>query len=630
MLLAVELIDAAVPKHRDRVISYFKNHSDSLTNYMIQLLKHAFIGRRTPKNEKPQKKITKNTKSTPEGELPPVAVNKDSSNPLLNLKPDGRVDTTRGADGKRNNGSFCNGKVIRNGTQNKKGSCSPTVQGDIPSFDNMVSTLIISPKNGAKIKLGEKFTIAVDVDHMQLGTFDDPQSEYYITPQSLNEKGDIIGHIHVVAQKMGNGNNGNRALDARKFDFFKGLQEKGTENGRQLSVDVVSADGKPGLQEEGEFRICSITGQRNHAPVIMPVAKRGSQDDCIRITVVKDLGKQGDGNGDNEGNGQEGNNGKEGNGEGNQGDGKKENGGGNQGDGKEGNGGNQGEGKDGNQGDGKKEENGGNNQGEGNQGDGKEGNGGNQGEGKDSNGGNQGDGKDRNQGDGKKEENGGNNQGDGKDGNAGTNQGDGKDGNQGDGKKEENGGGNQGDGKDGNGANGEGSQGNGDNNQGENNGGEGKRLLRRASASKAGHGGGSGNEANSGGSGSSKGNDESNSDGESEENHGKSSSKGDSEGQGHDSFGSSDGEGESEANKNNNGYGNQAEGENEGEGNNNNNGYGNQAEGESESQGNNNGYGNEGDSEGSEERKRLRRADQGSVGEPENVFPEIGEGESQE
>ncbi|KAJ1553285.1 hypothetical protein HK096_008500, partial [Nowakowskiella sp. JEL0078] len=212
--------------------------------------------------------------------------NVDSSSPLLNLRKDGTVDTSKGADGKPNDKRFCNGKTLRDGTQNKQGSCSTTVQGDIPVFDSMVSTLIISPKNGQTLKVGEAFTIAVDVDNMELGTFDDPNKEYYVTPQSLNDDGKIIGHIHVVAQKMGSGNNGNRALDARKFDFFKGLQDKGSSGGRQLSVNVVDENGNPGLQSPGEFRICSITGQRNHAPVIMPVAKRGSQDDCIRINVV--------------------------------------------------------------------------------------------------------------------------------------------------------------------------------------------------------------------------------------------------------------------------------------------------------------------------------------------------------
>lgn len=70
-----------------------------------------------------------------------------------------------------------------------------------------------------------------------------------------------------------------KPLDARKFDFFKGLNEPAVAGGT-LSVNIPA-----GKLKDGQYRICSITGTDTHQPVIMPVAQRGSQDDCIRINV---------------------------------------------------------------------------------------------------------------------------------------------------------------------------------------------------------------------------------------------------------------------------------------------------------------------------------------------------------
>jgi len=46
-----------------------------------------------------------------------------------------------------------------------------------------------------------------------------------------------------------------------------------------LQQDV--ANGLPA----GLYRCCTMASSFAHTPVIMPVAQRGSQDDCIRFTV---------------------------------------------------------------------------------------------------------------------------------------------------------------------------------------------------------------------------------------------------------------------------------------------------------------------------------------------------------
>jgi hypothetical protein len=173
---------------------------------------------------------------------------------------------------------FCKDQDLdpADGTQNAKGSCSSTPQGQIPAVNKMTSTLIVEPKNGAEIPAKEPINIRVRTVNMQLGSFNNPDKEYYLEPQELNKDGIIIGHQHVVVQEIKDANN---PLNAAQFEFFQGLDQPPNGN------NDLTAALKDGLNA-GEFRMCTITGASGHQPVIMPVAKRGSQDDCIRFTVV--------------------------------------------------------------------------------------------------------------------------------------------------------------------------------------------------------------------------------------------------------------------------------------------------------------------------------------------------------
>ncbi|KAJ3367607.1 hypothetical protein GGF31_007420 [Allomyces arbusculus] len=188
------------------------------------------------------------------------------------------------ANGKLNNGAaFCKsagfGNAIADGTQKRTVTCSQTVQGVIPAFDKMVSTIILTPASGARIKRGQDINVSVRTQNMQLGFFEDPASRYYLSPQTLNGQGVIEGHQHVALQRLGNGQT---PPDPRseQLAFFKGLDQKSNNN--VLTVTIPGAN----LTQAGTYRLCTITGTRSHQPVIMPVARRGSQDDCIRFEVV--------------------------------------------------------------------------------------------------------------------------------------------------------------------------------------------------------------------------------------------------------------------------------------------------------------------------------------------------------
>ncbi|CAG8689485.1 24822_t:CDS:1 [Cetraspora pellucida] len=177
-------------------------------------------------------------------------------------------------------GSCKNAKIKANGTQiktgeDKSGFCSNLIQGQIPSNLKMVSSLIIHPTDGEEIQENKRFVVNVKVKHLNTGFFSDPNTEYYTIPQKLGKNGFINGHSHVTIQKL----DGDEPPDPTKFAFFKGLNNKAKNNLLSVTVD--------GGLPCGSYRLCTMSSSFTHQPVIMPVAQRGSQDDCIRFKVVK-------------------------------------------------------------------------------------------------------------------------------------------------------------------------------------------------------------------------------------------------------------------------------------------------------------------------------------------------------
>lgn len=72
--------------------------------------------------------------------------------------------------------------------------------------------------------------------------------------------------------------NPQQALDASQVAFFKGIDTAADANG---VLKVTVAGGLPA----GFYRVCTMSSASNHQPVLMPVAKRGAQDDCSKFTV---------------------------------------------------------------------------------------------------------------------------------------------------------------------------------------------------------------------------------------------------------------------------------------------------------------------------------------------------------
>lgn len=149
--------------------------------------------------------------------------------------------------------------------------------GEIPSTQNMVSSILVNPQHNDNLAANQDFDIQVQVDNFQAGTFTNADNTYYSAPQQLNGQGQIIGHTHVTVQDMGNSLTPNQPLDATQFVFFKGINDAGNGNG------LLSATVTGGLPA-GNYRVCTMFSASNHQPVLMPVAQRGAQDDCNKFT----------------------------------------------------------------------------------------------------------------------------------------------------------------------------------------------------------------------------------------------------------------------------------------------------------------------------------------------------------
>jgi hypothetical protein len=151
--------------------------------------------------------------------------------------------------------------------------------GDIPAKTSMVSSIITYPLPGsATIESDTTFNISVQVSNLVAGFFTNADATYYAAPQALSG-GKVVGHTHVTVQDMGDSLNPTTALDPTQFAFFKGINDAG--NGQGLLQATVTG-GLPA----GNYRVCTMASASNHQPVLMPVAQRGTPDDCTKFTVI--------------------------------------------------------------------------------------------------------------------------------------------------------------------------------------------------------------------------------------------------------------------------------------------------------------------------------------------------------
>ncbi|CAK5271439.1 unnamed protein product [Mycena citricolor] len=168
------------------------------------------------------------------------------------------------------------GTPLTNGAQVTTGSCNPVPIGSIPSTSNMPSSKFQFPKNFGTVDALVPFNLTMKIRGMQTGAFTNAASTYYAAPQQLNSAGQIIGHTHFVVESLSTIDQ-TTPNDARKFVFFKGINNAADSNGL-LSTSVTA--GLP----VGSYRVCSINTAMNHQPAIVPIAQHGSLDDCSYVS----------------------------------------------------------------------------------------------------------------------------------------------------------------------------------------------------------------------------------------------------------------------------------------------------------------------------------------------------------
>lgn len=185
------------------------------------------------------------------------------------------------ADPRRDKANFinhCSGKTLTDGQMKEGGSCNPISMGDIPSVDNMISTVITYPLPGDTVAANKDFTVSIQTHNLATGHFTNPLVTYYSAPQALDESGKVLGHSHLVIQELDSLRT-TTPPPPTEFAFFAGVNDK-SEDG------VLSANVQGGLPA-GAYRLCTLVAAANHQPVLMPVPQRGGQDDCVRFEVVE-------------------------------------------------------------------------------------------------------------------------------------------------------------------------------------------------------------------------------------------------------------------------------------------------------------------------------------------------------
>lgn len=146
----------------------------------------------------------------------------------------------------------------------------------IAKYFKVPSCKFSNPKNLDTIKANQNFTITMKIQGMTTGNFVNAESNYFSAPQQLDKSGKIIGHSHVVVEKLDSLKQ-TTPNNPTKFAFFKGLNSP-AQNGE---LSAVVSGGLPA----GTYKLSSINTAANHQPALVPVAQHGSLDDVVYVSL---------------------------------------------------------------------------------------------------------------------------------------------------------------------------------------------------------------------------------------------------------------------------------------------------------------------------------------------------------
>ena len=121
----------------------------------------------------------------------------------------------------------------------------------------MPSSKFIFPPNFDTLAKGQSFTIQIAIDHLDTGWFTNPDSTYMSSPQVLDSNGDVMGHSHVVVERL-TGFGQTTPTDPKNFVYFKGLNDP--------AVNGVFSSVVTGGLPAGYYRIAVMHSGMNHQP----------------------------------------------------------------------------------------------------------------------------------------------------------------------------------------------------------------------------------------------------------------------------------------------------------------------------------------------------------------------------
>lgn len=150
--------------------------------------------------------------------------------------------------------------------------------GSIPSKSAMPSSKFLFPKNTGTVAVNTNFTVKMRIKNLETGNFVNAEENYFSAPQQLNAQGVIVGHSHVVIEKVASLTS-TAVSDPTVFAFFKGLNSAASADG------VLEAEVTGGLPA-GVYKLSSINSAANHQPVLAPVAQHGSLDDVVYVSLT--------------------------------------------------------------------------------------------------------------------------------------------------------------------------------------------------------------------------------------------------------------------------------------------------------------------------------------------------------
>ncbi|KJA29360.1 hypothetical protein HYPSUDRAFT_127584 [Hypholoma sublateritium FD-334 SS-4] len=171
---------------------------------------------------------------------------------------------------------------LTNGEQVTGGSCNPAPMGSIPSKSVIPSSKFLFPKNTGTVAANTNFTVKMRIKNLATGNFVNAEENYFSAPQQLNAQGVIVGHSHVVIEKIASLTS-TAVSDPTVFAFFKGLNSAASADG------VLEAEVTGGLPA-GVYKLSSINSAANHQPVLAPVAQHGSLDDVVYVSLTSCVG----------------------------------------------------------------------------------------------------------------------------------------------------------------------------------------------------------------------------------------------------------------------------------------------------------------------------------------------------